>query len=210
MADSMLKDRKKKRKQRALFSDFNDLYISIWHFLLTVYSKELDIYNAPRKAKKICVNKNIICIEWHTEISKELNKANNFLHLQHTVQGATICQFSEEKILALSEFNNLPPLVNIETTPQGSLPTTGPALALFLKKMPLTKRELQCLSLWIIGITAKETGKIFNISTRTVEQYRENVKIKLQLTAKSKIWNFLRSQQALNDIINYAHFFIQD
>jgi len=186
--------------------------------LLTVYSKELDIYNAPRKAKNICANKNMICIEWHTEVFNKINKADNCLHLQQNVQGATICQFSEEKILAFSEFNNLPSLINTEIPLQSSLPAPapapapapGPALALFLKKMPLSKRELQCLSLWMIGITAKETGKILSISARTIEQYRENIKIKLRLTTRSEIWRFLRSHQALNDTINYAYFFIQE
>jgi DNA-binding CsgD family transcriptional regulator len=43
----------------------------------------------------------------------------------------------------------------------------------------LTLREVQCLVLYLDGLSAKEIGKILNISHRTVETYFEKIRHKL-------------------------------
>ncbi|MDF2577641.1 MAG: hypothetical protein K0S74_1125 [Chlamydiales bacterium] len=51
----------------------------------------------------------------------------------------------------------------------------------------LSTQELQCLKLYFMGKTAKETAEIMNLSFRTVEHYLENVKNKLNCTTKREL-----------------------
>lgn len=51
----------------------------------------------------------------------------------------------------------------------------------------LSKRELDCLHPLIRGKTAKEIGKILNLSPRTVESYLENIKSKLSVDSKAEL-----------------------
>lgn len=53
--------------------------------------------------------------------------------------------------------------------------------------IPLSTREHQCLVLAIRGKTAKQTAIMLNLSYRTVEEYLNNVKRKLNVTSKSQM-----------------------
>jgi DNA-binding CsgD family transcriptional regulator len=72
----------------------------------------------------------------------------------------------------------------------------------------LTPRENECISYLVLGFTAKEVGKVLNLSHRTVEQYINNVKIKLGCTYRSELirkyisvvgWFYL--SKAIKDIL---------
>lgn len=54
-------------------------------------------------------------------------------------------------------------------------------------KINLSKREVECLKLSIKGRSAKQVGLILNISQRTVEEYLNNIKIKLKVTSKTEL-----------------------
>ena len=43
----------------------------------------------------------------------------------------------------------------------------------------LTKREQECLLLFLNGYTAKETAQVLNLSYRTIEEHLEKLKVKL-------------------------------
>lgn len=56
------------------------------------------------------------------------------------------------------------------------------------KTLPtLAKRELECLYFIIRGMTAKQIGKVLNLSFRTVESYIENMKYKFNCTNRSEL-----------------------
>jgi DNA-binding CsgD family transcriptional regulator len=54
----------------------------------------------------------------------------------------------------------------------------------------VTKKELECLHLLVIGKTMKEIANILNISSRTVEDHLNNIKFKTGLTYKSQLVGF--------------------
>lgn len=51
----------------------------------------------------------------------------------------------------------------------------------------LTQRQIQCAECLLAGRTAKETGKLLGLSTRTVEYYLGNIKSKLECKNKSEL-----------------------
>ena len=55
------------------------------------------------------------------------------------------------------------------------------------KSPQLSQREIQCIALTSIGLTAREMGSVLDISTRTVEYYIENIKDKLGCLKKGQI-----------------------
>jgi len=59
------------------------------------------------------------------------------------------------------------------------VPQSRPKNSNPLSLIMLTKREQECLILFLNGYTAKETGAELNLSYRTVEEHLENLKIKL-------------------------------
>jgi DNA-binding CsgD family transcriptional regulator len=52
----------------------------------------------------------------------------------------------------------------------------------------LTPREKECLILCLKGKTAKESGKVLQISFRTVEEYINNLKVKLGCRHKRELY----------------------
>ena len=52
------------------------------------------------------------------------------------------------------------------------------AITLSSRLKILTPREEQCLQLYRLGKTAKETARILSLSPRTVEEYLDNIKAK--------------------------------
>jgi DNA-binding CsgD family transcriptional regulator len=58
----------------------------------------------------------------------------------------------------------------------------------------LSRREQQCLNLYLQGRTAIETGLLLGLSHRTVESYLENLKIKLNCDRKIDILKMINSK----------------
>lgn len=56
----------------------------------------------------------------------------------------------------------------------------------------LTRREYDCLSLWLCGKSAKQVGPILGLSFRTVETYLENVKGKFNIQYKEELFSQLQ------------------
>jgi DNA-binding CsgD family transcriptional regulator len=51
----------------------------------------------------------------------------------------------------------------------------------------LTQRQMQCAESLLNGRTAKETAFLLGLSTRTVEYYLGNIKLKLECRNKSEL-----------------------
>jgi DNA-binding CsgD family transcriptional regulator len=54
-------------------------------------------------------------------------------------------------------------------------------------KIPLSKRQSECMFFMLRGKTAKDIAKILRLSPRTVEEYIEQIKFKLKCTTKSDL-----------------------
>jgi len=65
----------------------------------------------------------------------------------------------------------------------------------FLKAInPLSKREQECLNLYLQGRSAQATAAALNLSQRTIEHYFENIMQKLGCTAKSELYERFYSE----------------
>ena len=56
-----------------------------------------------------------------------------------------------------------------------------------LSQFNLSRRQQECLLLTIRGKTAKEAAKIMGLSYRTIEEYLNNIKIKMNVSSKSEM-----------------------
>ncbi|RAP35493.1 hypothetical protein B1207_12405 [Legionella quinlivanii] len=75
-------------------------------------------------------------------------------------------------------------------TDAGLLPektSDNPAIKLNLEDASLTPREQECLEYTVKGFTAKEIARVLSISPRTVEEYINQVKIKLGVSTKREM-----------------------
>lgn len=118
----------------------------------------------------------------------------NNIHLLH--------QFSEHYLeeistLSLESFTiSLPKLVGPSFFSTGNKILPGFNHSNLLNSQDLSllsKREKECLKLFLNGQTAAETATQLNISRRTVESYFENIKDKLGCFSKRELFNRFKS-----------------
>jgi len=57
----------------------------------------------------------------------------------------------------------------------------------YIQNTYISTREYQCLKHLVRGKTMRQIGQILNLSTRTIESYIENVKLKLNVSSKSQL-----------------------
>ena len=67
------------------------------------------------------------------------------------------------------------------------------------KKNQLSKMQVECLYYFVLGMTSKEIARKLSLSSRTVEHYIENIKIKLNCSSRSE----LVTQALCQPIIKY-------
>lgn len=103
------------------------------------------------------------------------------------------CKYQLKGLLGISIVLGEHPLANAITklTDMGILPkTTNPqtqVIVLNLGNVVLTSREQECLEYTIKGFTAKEIAKKLQISPRTVEEYINQIKLKLDVSTKQQM-----------------------
>ncbi|MDB6096428.1 MAG: hypothetical protein JWM09_706 [Francisellaceae bacterium] len=146
-------------------------------------------------------NNNKIALQWmcssiHSGIYKGQNPTGKLLNFNGTTF-ITLNNKKLQKIFTSSDFFQVfyenTQLVNF--TPREWIKT------LLSQLQPLTLREIQILCLWISGVSLKKTASILgNVSSRTIETHRENIKVKLQANNKIQLFNLVR-QRDLNIII---------
>ncbi|MCC5792638.1 MAG: helix-turn-helix domain-containing protein [Legionellaceae bacterium] len=76
---------------------------------------------------------------------------------------------------------------HLDILPTGTRPRAAQAIRLHLGDVILTTRENECLELTIKGFTAKEIAKKLSISPRTVEEYLNQVKLKMRVSSKQQL-----------------------
>jgi DNA-binding CsgD family transcriptional regulator len=70
-------------------------------------------------------------------------------------------------------------------------------------RQKLTRREIECLYLWLNGFSIKGTARsLDNISIRTVQTFRENIKRKLKVKTYQEL-NYMMQ------VFGLMHFFLQ-
>lgn len=65
-------------------------------------------------------------------------------------------------------------------------------------------RELQCLSLWLMGYTMENVGHFLYISPRTVESHLANIRDKIQLKKRIDITKKLLHHRIYDTVITVA------
>jgi DNA-binding CsgD family transcriptional regulator len=73
----------------------------------------------------------------------------------------------------------------------------------------LSYREIDCLSLWIAGHSAKQSSRILGISARTIEAHRDNIKAKISLNNKQAIIEFVYEKGAFNLFMHYSKLLLE-
>ena len=73
-----------------------------------------------------------------------------------------------------------------------------------LSDVALSFREVQALSLWLLGLSSKETAQVLDMSHRTVETYRENVKLKLKAPRKNLLFKKMRETRRLDEFLIFG------
>ncbi len=121
-----------------------------------------------------------------------------------TFQGIATGQFSEDGFMSrFSSFSNLPKILGLCERPAWISNTEflSPTLdwqsvihtIYIATSQRLTRREIECLKLWINGCSIKETARILdNISTRTVQTFRENLKRKLRVKTYQQLLRLIQ------------------
>lgn len=159
---------------------------------------------------------NIVMLKWHCSSTN----VNSFCGLTATHQKLDyngICYFRVNDQNLITEYyaisNVLSELANHGATPYSfSQPTTPQngqnELSLLhsisnIGNVSLTKREIQTLGLWLKGLTAKESSRVLNISARTIEEYRNNIKTKFSVYHKSQLFKVLRDKGIMDFFLNF-------
>lgn len=110
--------------------------------------------------------------------------------LEMFFNGILLCEMRHGLIVRYESFSNISQVLrnHYETfrlDPQTHVSTELRKLTNF----PLTKREVECLSLWLKGCSIKETARqMGGLSARTVQTYRENIKKKFNIFSFQKIF----------------------
>lgn len=58
-----------------------------------------------------------------------------------------------------------------------------------IKNVNFSKREIQCIKLYLEGKSATQTAKILSLSPRTIESHMENIKSKLKINFKRELFD---------------------
>lgn len=56
----------------------------------------------------------------------------------------------------------------------------------------LSFKEVECISLWLLGMSSKEAAKLLNVSDKTIDKQRAGAKEKLQVYSKVQLFDKIR------------------
>lgn len=68
----------------------------------------------------------------------------------------------------------------------------------------MTKREIECLELWLKGFSIKQTARTLGgLSTRTIQTFRENIKRKLNVSSYQKLLALMHEMGLLTTLLQF-------
>lgn len=165
------------------------------------------------EVKPLVTQQDLVIVEWH---GSGVN-SGDFMDLPATnkmiqISGLAVYKFQDNKII---HQKNLFDIVAIaEQLEWSQMPLLLPSsaekrrgkhqellkiLQFFHKsKISLTKREVEVLSFWVNGCSAKEIGNFFNLSYRTVQTYIANIMAKLECYSRSSLFAIVHDHNVLH------------
>lgn len=125
----------------------------------------------------------------------------NLLNIQATGEeivfsGMTIVETTDNLITRYQSFSDLLRVLNPEDDYITLSPVDIDYIISAIRDLTgrrLTKREVECLSLWLRGFSIKETAKILGgLSGRTIQTFRENIKRKLNVENYQQLFSLIQ------------------
>ena len=74
----------------------------------------------------------------------------------------------------------------------------------------LSPKQIITLGLWLMGYSAKHAGKILNISPRRVEQYRDRMRSKFNVSRRDEIRSLFENNMELEKLNEITLGFIRE
>jgi predicted ester cyclase/DNA-binding CsgD family transcriptional regulator len=118
-----------------------------------------------------------------------------------TFSGIVLGTIQEKFIVRYHSFSDMPRIlsqaVNAINIPKESTdPCQGTEYIIAKIKAhtgkKLTKREIECLKLWLQGFSIKHTARMLgDLSCRTIQTFRENIKRKLNVSTYQQLFNLI-------------------
>lgn len=128
--------------------------------------------------------------------------------------GMVFGEVEDKKICVYHSFSNIPQVLHAlcesnpivkESEESKQLDDSMRDVSVELRKtinVPLTNREIECLSLWVKGCSIKETAmQMGGISIRTIQTYRENIKHKFRVRNFQKLFGVIQESGALSILL---------
>lgn len=110
--------------------------------------------------------------------------------------GMVFGEMENDKISVYHSFSDIPQVLHTIYEAHQSLELSHTDIVATLQKsteIPLTKREIECLILWVRGCSIKESAKqMGGLSERTVQTYRENIKQKFRAKNFQKLLGIIQ------------------
>lgn len=178
------------------------------------------------------INKNIVHVKWHVN-TVNVGVFNNIKptyeqylfegHAFYDIKGSYINEIKMASDIAykiISSKKAIPIFKNTNTNTSycdnKKLANKLSLLTTYLRsrlQSALTTKEIYVASLWLSNYTIKESAQILNLSTRSIEEYRNRVKFKLVASNKKELYDFLKTNMLLHsfsviaEILNKYRYF---
>lgn len=154
------------------------------------------------KVEDVIHQDNKLMYKWQAKARHE----GNILGLPGTGQetlfsGMVFGELEDGKICVYHSFSNIPQILQTICNEQSTIAVNSLDVAGELRRttdIPLTKREVECLCLWVRGCSIKESAKqMGGLSERTIQTYRENIKQKFQAKNFQKLLGIIQQTGAM-------------
>lgn len=120
--------------------------------------------------------------------------------------GMVFGEIEDDKIAVYHSFSNIPQVLQTLCGPENLFDATSKASVIEglrkITEIPLTNREIECLSLWVKGCSIKASAtQMGDISERTVQTYRENIKHKFRVKNFQRLFGIIQESGVLPTLL---------
>jgi DNA-binding CsgD family transcriptional regulator len=168
--------------------------------------------NQRSRIENIVESSGIIQLKWSC-LSTNINSFGDLTPIYQDLEYGGVCYYRLNDQNQITEYFSISNVLS-ELTKHGALPNLFSKPFAYSAKQEgllpiknindvlLTKREIHILGLWLKGFTAKESARILNISARTVEEHRYNIKDKFSVQYKSQLIRIIRDKGIMDYFLN--------
>lgn len=174
-----------------------DSYLSTFNGLSEISIKTTELMNTEDR----------VIYTWHCKASH----TKNLFGLRATqapvsFQGITLIQLHHGLITEFISYSDLlrviiklPKQLNSENLMNHIIQTIRETMG-----VKMTKREIECLELWLKGCSIKQTARsLGGLSTRTIQTFRENIKRKLNVSSYQKLLALMHEMGLLTILLQF-------